>query len=143
MALDIEQVRHLGHRSHQEWLNEGKEWVVDEIYSPDCEIINRAVPDALKHGRDAFKAYGRGLRTAFPDIKIVNEDVLCDGHYILLRWSMTATHTGVYFGIPPSGNKIDITGHDIMVVNDEGQIRQLYLEQDLLNLLAQIGVIPS
>ncbi len=143
MALDLEQVRNLGHRSHQEWLNEGKEWVVDEIYSPDCEIINRAVPDELKHGRDAFKAYGRGLRTAFPDLKIVNEDVVCDGTYILLRWSMTATHTGVYFGIPPSGNAISITGHDIMVVNDEGQIRQLYLEQDLLNLLAQIGVIPS
>ncbi len=143
MALDLEQVRQLGHRSHYEWLNEGKEWVVDEIYSPDCEIINRAVPEPLKHGREAFKAYGRGLRTAFPDMKIVNEDVICDGRHILLRWSMTATHLGPFFGIPPTGKRILLTGHDIMVVNDEGQIRQLYLEQDLLNLLAQMGVIPA
>jgi predicted ester cyclase len=143
MAISLEERKNLGHRSHQEWLNEGKEWVVDEIYAPDCEIVNRAVPEELKHGRDAFKAYGRGLRTAFPDIKIVNEETLFDGKNLLIRWSMSGTHNGAYFGIPATRKPIAITGDDLMVLNDEGQIRYLYLEQDLLNLLVQIGVIPS
>jgi predicted ester cyclase len=143
MSKDFNELRNLGHRSHHEWLNEGKEWVVDEIYAPDCEIINRAVPDELRHGRDAFKAYGRSLRTAFPDMKIVNEDIVFDGKHLLIRWSMTGTHLGPYYGIPPTGRPVAITGDDIMVLNDEGQIRQLYLEQDLLNLLAQMGLIPS
>jgi predicted ester cyclase len=143
MTKSFEELRNLGHRSHQEWLNEGKEWVVDEIYAPDCEIINRAVPEALKHGRAAFKAYGRGLRTAFPDIKIVNEDTVFDGKNLLIRWSMTGTHNGEYFGMPATRRSVSITGDDLMVLNDDGLIRQLYLEQDLLNLLAQLGVIPS
>jgi predicted ester cyclase len=143
MSKDFNELRNLGHRSHHEWLNEGKEWVVDEIYAPDCEIINRAVPDELRHGREAFKAYGRSLRTAFPDMKIVNEDIVFDGKHLLIRWSMTGTHLGPYYGIPPTGRPVAITGDDIMVLNDEGQIRQLYLEQDLLNLLAQMGLIPS
>ena len=143
MPKDFNELRNLGHRSHHEWLNEGKEWVVDEIYAPDCEIINRAVPDELRHGREAFKAYGRSLKTAFPDMKIVNEDVVFDGKHLLIRWSMTGTHLGPYYGIPATGRLVAITGDDIMVLNDEGQIRQLYLEQDLLNLLAQMGLIPS
>lgn len=143
MARSYEELRNLGHRSHYEWLNEGKEWVVDEIYAPDCEIVNRNVPENLRHGRAAFKAYGRALRTAFPDMKIVNEDTVFDGKNILIRWSMTGHHHGDYFGIPATAKPIDITGDDVMVLNSEGQIQTLYLEEDLLNLLAQIGVIPS
>ena len=143
MAKSYEELRNLGHRSHQEWLNEGKEWVVDEIYAPDCEIVNRAVPEPLKHGREAFKAYGRGLRTAFPDMHIVNEDIVFDGKHLLIRWSMSGTHNGSFFGVPATGKPISLTGDDIMVLNDEGQIRYLYLEQDLLNLMAQMGLIPS
>jgi predicted ester cyclase len=143
MPKDFNELRNLGHRSHQEWLNEGKEWVVDEIYAVDCEIVNRAVPDNLKHGRDAFKAYGRGLRTAFPDIHIRNEETVFDGKNLLIRWSMTGTHNGAYFQLPATRKPVNITGDDLMVLNDEGLIRYLYLEQDLINLLAQLGVIPS
>lgn len=143
MSKDLAALRNLGHRSHQEWLNEGKEWVVDEIYAPDCEIINQAVPEELRRGREAFKAYGRWLRSAFPDMKIVNLDTVFDGKHLLIRWSMTATHLGSYFGIQPTGRPINITGDDIMVINDDGLIQQLYLEEDLLGLLAQMGVIPS
>jgi len=143
MSKSYSELKNMGHRSHYEWLTLGKEWVVDEIYSADCEIVNHAVPDELKHGREAFKAYGRALRTAFPDINIVNEDIVCDGKCLLIRWSMTGTHDGSYFGIPASRKPIAITGDDVMVFNDEGQIKTLYLEEDLLNLLAQMGLIPS
>jgi predicted ester cyclase len=143
MPKDFNELRNLGHRSHQEWLNEGKEWVVDEIYAEDCEIVNRAVPEHLKHGRAAFKQYGRGLRGAFPDMHIKNEEIVFDGKYLLIRWSMTGTHNGDYFNLPATRKPISLTGDDIMVLNDQGLIRYLYLEQDLLNLLAQLGVIPS
>lgn len=143
MSKDYNELRNLGHRSHHEWLSEGKEWVVDEIYAADCEIINQAVPEAMRYGRDAFKAYGRALRTAFPDMNIVNDDIVFDGKHLLVRWTMTGTHLGSYFGVPPTGRPVNITGDDIMVLNDDGQIRQLYLEQDMVNLLAQMGLIPS
>jgi hypothetical protein len=74
---------------------------------------------------------------------IKNEEIVFDGKYLLIRWSMTGTHNGDYFNLPATRKSISITGDDIMVLNDQGLIRYLYLEQDLLNLLAQLGVIPS
>ena len=138
-----EKERNLGYRSHHEWLTEGKESVVDEIYAPDCELINANVPEELKKGREAFKAYGRYLRAAFPDIKITNDMTVAGDNELLILWSMTGTNKGSFFGLPPTNKPISITGSDLMIIDKNGQVAQLYLEQDIMNLLAQMGVIPS
>jgi len=134
--------RELPHRSHNDWLSQGRPEVVDEIYVEDCEIISPNVPPNLRRGRDAFKAYGNFLRSAFPDMKITDEDVICEGELAAVRWTFNATHLGEFFGVPPSGRKVEITGFDIMVIRD-GWIHALYLEQDLMGLLQQIGAFES
>jgi predicted ester cyclase len=130
--------RELPHRSHFDWLSQGRDEVVDEIYVEDCQIISPNVPPELRHGRDAFKAYGHFLRGAFPDMAIHDDDVICEGDLAAVRWTFHATHLGEFFGIPPSGRKVEITGFDIMRIRD-GMILELYLEQDLFGLLSQIG----
>jgi predicted ester cyclase len=134
--------RELPHRSHRDWLSQGRPEVVDEIYIEDCEIISPNVPPNLRRGRDAFKAYGNFLRSAFPDINITDNDVVCEGELAAVSWTFTATHLGEFFGVPPSGRKVEITGFDIMVIRD-GWIHALYLEQDLMGLLTQIGAFES
>jgi predicted ester cyclase len=134
--------RELPHRSHNDWLSQGRPEVVDEIYIEDCEIISPNVPPNLRRGREAFKAYGNFLRSAFPDMKITDEDVICEGDLAAVRWTFNATHLGEFFGVPPSGRKVEITGFDIMVIRD-GWIHALYLEQDLMGLLTQIGAFES
>jgi steroid delta-isomerase-like uncharacterized protein len=134
----------LGNRSHQEWLEGHNPDVVDEIYSEDCVIYGNHMPRGIRFGREGFKAYGAGLYTAFPDMKIHHDMVLTqeDGQYQMIFWTFTGTHLGPMGQIPPTGRKVSMSGIDVFRVAD-GQIKELYLAQDALLLMQQLGVIPT
>lgn len=134
----------LGNRSHKEWLEGHNPDVVDEIYSVDCVIYGNHMPRGIRFGREGFKAYGAGLYTAFPDMKIHHDMVLTqeDGQYQMIFWTFTGTHLGPMGQIPPTGRKVSMSGIDVFRVAG-GQIKELYLAQDALLLMQQLGVIPT
>ena len=37
---------------------------------------------------------------------------------VLVRWTMTAMHTGTFFGVRPTGRNVTLHGHDILAVKD-------------------------
>lgn len=132
----------LGNRSHREFLEQGNMEVVDEIFSEDCVIYSRYVPPEWQRGTAGFKAYGTMLRTAFPDIQITHDDVITGEERQGIRWTFHGTHSGTLFGIPATGRRVEMSGFDIFGVAG-GKITELWLEQDYLSLLQQLGAIPQ
>ncbi len=132
----------LGHRSHSEFLEQGNMATVDEIYAPDCVIYGRNVPAESRHGTEGFKAYGRMLREAFPDLKIVHDSTVTQGQYQGIRWTFHGTHLGPLFGAPPTGKAVSMGGYDILHI-EGGKIIELWVEQDMLSLLQEIGMAPA
>ena len=132
----------LGLRSHQEFLEQGRMETVDEIYAPDCVIYGRNVPAEWRHGTEGFKAYGQMLRAAFPDLKISHESTVNQGEYQSIRWVFNGTHQGPLFGAPATGKAVEMEGYDILRIVD-GRIREMWVEQDMLSLLQQIGLAPA
>ena len=134
----------LGNRSHKEWLEGHNPAIVDEIYAPDCVIYANHIPRAQKFGREGFKAFGVFLYTAFPDMKIHHDMVVTedDGAYQMVFWTFTGTHLGPMGQIPPTGRKVTLSGCDVFRVAN-GKIQELYLGQDAMSLMQQLGVIPG
>ena len=134
----------LGNRSHKEWLEGHNPSIVDEIYSEDCVIYTNHVPRIQKFGRTGFKAYGESLYTAFPDISINHDMVITeeDGQYQMIFWTFEGTHLGPMGPIPPTGRKVKLSGIDVFRVAN-GKIQELYLTQDAMSLMQQLGVIPA
>ncbi|MFH1223655.1 MAG: ester cyclase, partial [Pseudomonadota bacterium] len=62
------------------------------------------------------------------------------GPYIV-KWTLTGTHLGTYFGIKPTGKKFKMTGVDIETIID-GKIVEHDGAEDMLGLLQQIGAAP-
>ena len=118
--------------------------VVDEIYAADCVIYNSHVPRIQRFGREGFKAYGQGLNTAFPDMTIRHDMVVTeeDGQYQMILWTFEANHTGPLGPIPPTGRKVTMSGIDVFRV-ENGEIQELYLAQDALGLMQQLGIVPT
>lgn len=78
------------------------------------------------------------LRAAFPDRVDVMEQVIADGDRVGLLFRVTATHTGNFFGIPPTGKKIDVYEVALLrVVN--GQMVEGWYMMDEAELLRQMG----
>jgi steroid delta-isomerase-like uncharacterized protein len=99
-------------------------------------------PQGDARGPAAFRAIVGGLRTAFPDIHYIVDDLIAGGDQVAVRWHWTGTHKGAFRGHPPTGRSVTNSGLGIFRLRG-GRIVAASLETDRLGFLQQIGVIPE
>jgi predicted ester cyclase len=81
---------------------------------------------------------GLYLRKALPDRVDVIERVIADGDRVGLLFRVTATHSGGFFGIPPTGKKINV--YEIALLKlANGQLVEGWFMMDEAALLQQMG----
>ena len=122
---------------------------VDEVYNGrDYAVVDELIAEhytdhvALHEqasGREQFKRSLSVFHTAFPDGKIVAEDVIAAGDRVAWRWSFTGTHQGEFQKIAPTNKAIRWTGIIIWRI-EQGQIAEWWAAYDLRSLLQQLGV---
>ncbi|MGW4122410.1 ester cyclase [Nocardia sp. NPDC004711] len=100
--------------------------------------------DYLQHnptpnGREPVKRMADILQTAFPDGRMVINDIVAEGDKVVARISMTGTHTGPLIGIAPTGKHVEMTSIDIWRV-ENGICVEHWDEIDRVGLLRQIGM---
>lgn len=124
----------------------------NEVWTKGGEsaIANILAPDELHHwgvgddtvGHDAFaERLGRFL-TAFPDFAVRLDQTMAEGDLVLSRWTATATQTGAWLGIAPTGAKVEYTGMNVLRIAC-GKIAEAWGEADHLGLLRQLGGVPE
>jgi len=115
--------------------------ILKEIIAPDCVIHDPAVPD-LPKGPDGARVYYEIFITAFPDIHVINDEVVANGDLVSALWTARGTHDGEAMGISPTGTQVTITGQALYRVSN-GQIVEEWVHADMLGMLKQIGAMPS
>ena len=83
------------------------------------------------------------LTAAFPDLRMVPEDVIASGDKAVARVRMTGTHKGEFMGIPATGKPIEVKLIDIVRFGDDGRAREHWGAFDQLAMLQQLGEIPE
>ena len=135
-------VKPLFQRYFDEVTNQGRMEFVDELFAPDYAHHDPANPDGAIGGVEDVRFHLEALRRAFPDVTFTVEDMVESGDDILVRWSARLTHTGDYFGIPPTGKAATITGMNYWRMKD-GKAVEGWVNRDDLGLLQQLGVVPT
>jgi steroid delta-isomerase-like uncharacterized protein len=92
-------------------------------------------------GIEGYKQHFVTLTTGFPDLRITIRDMQ-EENRVVARFSVEATHTGDFLGIPPTGRRVLITGIEINRISN-GQIVEGHANTDGLGLLKQLGAIPE
>ena len=84
------------------------------------------------------------MYTAFPDMTIKHDMVVTEenGEFQMIYWTFEGTHLGPMGPIPATGRKVKLNGLDVFRVAN-GKIQELYLGQDAMSLMQQLGVIPG
>lgn len=122
----------------EEGFNKHNNTVIAELY-PNC-VYHAAATGDLKG--DAHKQFVASIFTAFPDGYWTVLDQMAEGDKVMTRWACTATHKGMFMGIPATGRKINITGVSIdRIIN--GKIVEEWVEWDSLGMMRQLGVVPE
>jgi steroid delta-isomerase-like uncharacterized protein len=129
-------------RYFDEVTNKGRLDLVDEIFATNYAHHDPANPDEAIGGVKDVTFHLTALRNAFPDVAFQVESMVEDGDTILVRWTARLTHTGDYFGIPPTGKKAVITGMNTWRMDGDKTVEG-WVSRDDFGLLQQLGVIPS
>jgi predicted ester cyclase len=92
--------------------------------------------------RDGHEAFARGFYAAFPDLHHTIEDVFATSDKVAVRFVIRGTHTGDFFGLPPTGRPVTVAGNVLMHVSD-GLVTKLAGVFDEAGMLRQLGVLPG
>jgi steroid delta-isomerase-like uncharacterized protein len=115
--------------------------LIDEIFAPDYVLHDPVLPEEVR-GPEGMRRYVSMYRGAYPDTAFTIEDQISDGDEVVTRWTGQGTHEGELMGIPPTGNRVTVTGIEVdRVVN--GRIEETWVIYDALGMMQQLGVAPA
>ena len=115
-------------RRYIDQLNQRNEAILDELVAEEFR-------EAVRQG------YQRNI-TAFPDYTVEIQDMVAEGDQVVVEWSHTGVHNGVYDGLPPTGKTITGRAISIYRVRD-GQIVDAHGFWDQTDIWQQLGLIPD
>jgi predicted ester cyclase len=79
-------------------------------------------PESLDQGQRASREDWRRkweyMRAGCPDMEVITEHSVENGEWVANRYTIRGTHTGDFFGQPPTGERFEIKGMDMVRVQD-------------------------
>jgi predicted ester cyclase len=132
--------RELIRRVQEELFGKGRTELIDELIHPD--FVNHTPLQGVSPDRDGLATELQILHAAASNGRGPVDDILVDGRNVAWRWRFLGTHTGEFMGIPPSGNKLEITGIDLGVVRDD-KLAEWWSEVNMLDVMTQLGAMEQ
>lgn len=110
-----------------------------EVLAPNYDRVRGGNLHLANNARDqGWPHPALYLRAAFPDRVDVMERVIADGDRVGLLFRVTGTQTGNFFGIAPTGKRVDVYEVALLrLVN--GQMVEGWFMMDEAELLRQLG----
>jgi steroid delta-isomerase-like uncharacterized protein len=127
------------HSLHDIW-NTGNLELIDRVYAPDFLAhwpASSEVPQ--RRGIEGIRFGVTRIRTAFPDWHERVLDVFGSADRVASRYVSTGTHRGTFWGIAPTGRRIEIEEISIFRIAG-GSVAEQWCMFDELARLQQLGV---
>jgi steroid delta-isomerase-like uncharacterized protein len=94
-------------RYYDELFNRGRVDIIPEVLAEDYVNHSPGSP-TLPRGRQSVAEVVRTLRQAFPDLHYCIEDLVVSDDAVAVRTTMTGTHQGDFYGLPPTGRSFRV-----------------------------------
>jgi predicted ester cyclase len=136
--MSIEQHKQISARVFSEIFTHQNLALVEEIFHP--QYVQKPVGFT---GHAGVRRFVEQLQTAFPDVQFELVGQIAEGDAVANLALMTGTHTGLLLGhIPPTQSEVMLP-YVIVHRFVEGKIVEGVVISDQLNLMQQIGVVPT
>jgi predicted ester cyclase len=110
---------------------------IDHLFAPD--FAHHFAPP-LRPGLDGFKDVGRMMNTAFPDVVVMEKDLIVTQDTVVERSAAKATNSGPFRDRPATGRSCNWTEIHIYRLRG-GRIVAHWAEVSMLELMLQIGAV--
>jgi steroid delta-isomerase-like uncharacterized protein len=106
--MSIERNKALVRMQFERIVNRGELSLADETISPD--YFDHSAPPHRARGPDSLKQFATLIRTAYPDVQVMVDEIIAEGDRVAVRVTMRGTHLGAFEDRPPTGKRVVITG---------------------------------
>jgi predicted ester cyclase len=110
----------------------------DELMAPTSTLHYRgqSIPMTPESAANVVRTW----RAAFPDFHFRIEDTVVQGNKVVMRIPFTGTHMGKFWGLEPTGKKIEVTETLIFRI-ENGKIAEMWEDYDEYGMRIQLGLI--
>jgi predicted ester cyclase len=113
--------------------------VIAELIDP--RYVNYSMP-MKEPGPEGLTQVVDGFFAAFPNMRVVVEDVIAEDDKAATRGYLTGTQEGTFMNVPPTRKTITIPYIDIWKAHD-GRFVENWVQMDMLGALIQLGAVPA
>jgi steroid delta-isomerase-like uncharacterized protein len=127
-------------RRYQDAYNTGNFEALAEVVAVD--VLTPNIIPGMPPGLEGAKLVHQTTLLGMPDYHTTIEDLIAEGDKVVARVTMTGTHTGGFWGIPPTGRRVNLTAIYIVRIAD-GKIVEHWGEEDGMKVLKELGFKPK
>lgn len=103
------------------------------FYAEDGSLsVNNGTPAV---GRDQLARTAKSYMEAFPDMKLTMDSLVADGDTYRYHWTFVGTNTGP----GGTGNKVNFSGFERWIMNDEGLVQKSIGSYDADDYTSQLN----
>jgi steroid delta-isomerase-like uncharacterized protein len=124
-------------RQYLEAFNEQDHEQMTELLADS--VVEHGAHEEL-HGVDEILDFLDAHFETFPDYSGTADAVVADGDQVVVRYTVSGTHTGEYRDVEPTGHRTEWTGLAMYRIED-GEIAEIWIEEDRLGLLEQLDAV--
>ncbi len=112
---------------------------IRELFSSD--YVHHA-PHVRRADLETYAKTAGVMLGAFPDMVTTMHQLVAEGEYVAMRYSVRGTHRGDFHGIAPTGRRVefDVVGMQRIV---DGKIVEGWFEFDSASIYAQLDSAPA
>jgi predicted ester cyclase len=141
--MSAQENREKTRRVLEEAFGQGKLEVVDEVLDPNFVCWDPNSESGEIRGADTIKGEIEYFRNAIPDLTYTVEDQVTEGDKVVTRYTASGTHQGEFFGVAPTGNRIEMSGIQMDRFDESGKLVEEWPEYDLLGAMKQMGAVAE
>jgi predicted ester cyclase len=104
----------------------------------DDSLIIHGFRQNLPTNKEGFKQFIYLLWKAFPDIRIMFDDIIIEGNKVACRYNLTGTHKGEFMDLRPTDKQFRVNGMTIFSFRDAKCVQRWNLV-DMISLMEQLG----
>jgi steroid delta-isomerase-like uncharacterized protein len=139
--MSVEANKDIARRYFEEFVNERRLDVLEELVAPDAVDETRAYSGGTGD-RDDFRQHALWLWESVQDVKATITDLVAEDDRVVVYWRIEGIHQGTIFGVPGTGKAF--TGNSISTITiQDGKVVRYTVLPDRLGIIKQIGGIPA
>jgi steroid delta-isomerase-like uncharacterized protein len=115
--------------------------LIPTLFDPDYVEHDPASEGEIR-GHEGVRRDLSVYQSAFSDLTIAVESQIAEGDQVATRVTFRATHVEEFFGIPPTGSRVTVSG-SVMQRLADGKLVEGWWNWDTLGLLQQLGAVPA